>query len=103
MSVTIDINGRTVYPQKVQYEFAWHIEDAPEILEHLVTQGSIIHGGDILDEHLEYTYSNWYYTDSHELTKFENIQKSLAVALDYIERFVRNNGTKFYVIIVSEP
>ena len=85
-----------------EFETAWMIEDAILVLEHLKSKNKIVLGGDILTEKLEHTYDSWYYNDDDSQNHQFNVKCSIKVALEYVSKYIKENGNSYYVIIVSE-
>lgn len=85
-----------------EYEEAWRIEDSFEVIKYLTKQNKIILGGDILGKKLQYIYDNWYYEPSESNNRTKNIIDSYNIACQYIQDYIKKNGTDYYVIIVTE-
>lgn len=101
--MTITIGNKTIASIHFSdVETAWKIENAMDVFDYFKKMNCIILGGDILDEHLEYTYDNWYYNPKSDLDMQTNIDCSVRVAKEYISKYQQRNGNRFYVVIVVE-
>lgn len=60
----------------------------------------VIWGGDVLSENLEHTYDSWYYESTGNKSAKQLNQESCEKAINYIERYVKRNGDKFFFVFV---
>ena len=100
----IDIGNKSVVSVDFSnFETAWKINDAILVIQYLKSKNTIILGGDILTDQLEYNYDSWYYNKEVNQTFHYNVEYSTQLASRYISDYIRANGNAFYVIFVTEP
>lgn len=103
MSIIYDdfINMKKIYPVKItSYEIGWRIKDINDVLQWLNKNNQIVLGGDIIDSQKNYTYDNWFYNYNHLQSVLENVNTSIAKALDYTSNYLKNNGDDYYVVLI---
>ena len=83
-----------------QYELAWKISDANEFIEDALKNEVIVLGGDILDSNMNYTCDNWYYEPDKSIERKVNSIQSCSCMKEYIDNYVKLNGTDYYIVIV---
>lgn len=99
----IFIGGKEIISRDIsQFETAWPIEEAGAVIEYLKSNNKLIYGGDILTDKLVYAYDNWYYNKDAAIDAQENIARSAEKAQDYIAKYIKFNGTAFYVVFVTD-
>lgn len=85
-----------------EFETAWRIEDAICVFGYLKSRNKIILGGDILTENMDYTYDSWYYNPILTQSQQSNVELGYEQAIEYISKYMKRNGSAFYVVIVAE-
>ena len=82
-------------------EAIYTIEDALNIAAQMSNDPhEVIWGGDILDSDFEYTYDSWHYDGGMGKSAVQLNQESIICARDYLQNYLRRNGTHFHVILV---
>ncbi len=99
----IQVRGKTITSVYFSVaETAWSMEDALLVLEYLQGLQKVVLGGDILTKTLEYTYDNWYYEPKPQKDVLFNSKHSIRWAQKYLTRYIKRNGSGYYVVFVVE-
>ena len=81
---------------------AWKLDCIKQIISKLTDDGAIILGGDILTDNLKYTYDNWHYVEKQHADIISNVKASKVCALDYLCNYENENGSNFYVTVITK-
>ena len=100
ISEIIEINKKIIHGSKVRCEWAWRIIDAADVLQYINLKGGIVLGGDLLDDHFEYTYNDWSFEEIRDADDERNSELSCKKALRYLELYRSRFGSDHYVIFV---
>lgn len=87
---TVMPNGKT----------AWRALDLPSAMKCVIENDWIVLGGDVLTLSGEFTYDNWYYEPNELLDLTQNVQRSVAVCLEYASKYTIRNGNQFLFSLV---
>jgi hypothetical protein len=94
-------NGYSLEPIGIT-EMAWKCGDAIEVINYLASKGFAILGGDVYlknDNGFESTYDSWYINKS---TSQSFVEESRKKALEYISKYLINNGDKYIYSLIFE-
>ena len=87
-------------------DIAWKREDARRVLDVLQREGLAVPGGDVCEltnGELKYNYDNWYCNPTRKEQFASYADRSVAYAVDYIERYPEPSGSiVMYVLVVSD-
>ncbi len=101
MKITID--DKTIYSVfATDFEIVWRIEDFPYVLSYLQKMNKVVLGGDILNHKMQHVYDNWYYNVNKNIDYQANVEISLKLAADYLEKYIIKNGNCFYIVFIVD-
>lgn len=99
----INIGAKKIYSKETpNKELAWALKDSEAVLEYMYSNKQLVLGGDILNSEFEYTYDNWFYNKDKSKSNEENSKQSVKFAIQYIVKYMEENGNNYYVIFVVE-
>ena len=81
-------------------QLAWKASGLPSVMEILMSNQWLVLGGDVLTIQGNYTHDSWFYDPIPSISLLENIQNSIKVMMEYVNKYILLNGDDYLFSLV---